>query len=157
YDVTTCYEGSPMYLSDLLFRGGFRTRAIHLHIRRVSSQDLPQKEDDIEQWLYSAFATKDDMIEGYKSTGSFPGPKIDRPPDHSGLFRLFACWAIGLAFTALYLTCFRSSWAWFYSALTVVTVYVAFMRMRKRLSIASIGIRDQQDRARAMKGKIRKD
>ena len=99
YDTTIAYEGGPAYLSHCLLLGGFRTKTIHVHVRRTPFKDLPTEEKELEDWLMDAFVFKDKVLDEFKRTGHFPDKSIKYSARTGGLFRLFAGWAS--LFTAL--------------------------------------------------------
>lgn len=71
YDLTISYDvGVPtlwQYLKGLVHR-------IHVHVRRFPVADLPEPAEDLRQWLLDRWREKDELLEGFYSTGSFPGP-----------------------------------------------------------------------------------
>ncbi len=69
YDLTLGYdEGVPglwQYLQGLVTR-------IHLHVRRFPIDELPEQADNLRDWLIERWREKDEMLEGFYATGSFP-------------------------------------------------------------------------------------
>ena len=69
YDLTIAYDNSVpslwQYLKGLV-------RRIHVHVRRFPVADLPDSADDLRQWLLDRWHEKDDLLEHFYATGSFP-------------------------------------------------------------------------------------
>jgi 1-acyl-sn-glycerol-3-phosphate acyltransferase len=69
YDLTIAYEkGVPslwQYIKGLVKR-------IHVHVRRFPIEDLPHSADDLRQWLLDRWSEKNDLLDHYYATGSFP-------------------------------------------------------------------------------------
>jgi 1-acyl-sn-glycerol-3-phosphate acyltransferase len=69
YDLTIAYEvGVPslwQYLKGLVHR-------IHVHVRRFPIEELPQSADDLRQWLLTRWEEKNELLDHYYETGSFP-------------------------------------------------------------------------------------
>ena len=69
YDLTIGYaEGVPTLWQYI--RGS--VRRIHLHVRRFPVEDLPRPEEEIGSWLHQRFAEKDQLLDHFYATGSFP-------------------------------------------------------------------------------------
>ncbi len=70
YDLTIAYEvGVPslwQYIKGLVKR-------VHVHVRRFPVVDLPQSADDLRRWLFARWDEKNDLLDHYYRTGSFPG------------------------------------------------------------------------------------
>jgi 1-acyl-sn-glycerol-3-phosphate acyltransferase len=68
YDLTLGYDsGVPtlwQYLQGLV-------RRIHLHVRRIPIDALPERADELRQWLLDRWHEKDEMLEHFYTTGSF--------------------------------------------------------------------------------------
>jgi len=83
YDLTIGYQGKkkPTFLRCVL--GIEPTRAC-FHIRRFPISEIPRDEEGLTKWLYECFKTKDELLENFKATGSFPpgeiGPQTLKPP-----------------------------------------------------------------------------
>ena len=69
YDITIGYEnGVPslwQYIKGL-------ARRIHVHVRRFPINEIPEQADTVRQWLFDRWHEKDDLLEHYYETGSFP-------------------------------------------------------------------------------------
>jgi 1-acyl-sn-glycerol-3-phosphate acyltransferase len=69
YDFTIGYVGGVPTLWQHITG---RVKEIHVHVRRFPAEDLPGIEEDLKQWLMDRFYEKDDLLEAYYTTGSFP-------------------------------------------------------------------------------------
>ena len=69
YDLTLGYEEGVPTLWQYI--KGFSNRA-HLHVRRHPIHTLPEDEEGLSDWLTDRFREKDDLLEQYYATGSFP-------------------------------------------------------------------------------------
>jgi lysocardiolipin and lysophospholipid acyltransferase len=69
YDLTISYEvGVPtlwQYLKGLV-------RRIHVHVRRFPINNLPDSAEDLRRWLLDRWREKDELLDQYYATGSFP-------------------------------------------------------------------------------------
>jgi lysocardiolipin and lysophospholipid acyltransferase len=69
YDLTIAYDDAVpslwQYLKGLV-------RRIHVHVRRFPVADLPGSADHLRQWLLDRWREKDDLLEHFYTTGSFP-------------------------------------------------------------------------------------
>lgn len=75
YDLTIGYDDAVpslwQYLKGLV-------RRIHVHVRRFPIADLPESADDLRRWLLDRWHEKDDLLEHFYATGSFPQrPDLD--------------------------------------------------------------------------------
>ncbi|MEE4270483.1 MAG: lysophospholipid acyltransferase family protein [Thermoanaerobaculales bacterium] len=69
YDVTIGYvDGVPSLWQHITGR----VKEIHVHVRRFPVDELPKLEEELKQWLMDRFYEKDELLEGYYSTGAFP-------------------------------------------------------------------------------------
>jgi lysocardiolipin and lysophospholipid acyltransferase len=69
YDLTIAYDHAVpslwQYLKGLV-------RRIHVHVRRFPIADLPNSADDLRQWLLDRWHDKDELLEHFYATGTFP-------------------------------------------------------------------------------------
>lgn len=69
YDLTIAYDNAVpslwQYLKGLV-------RRIHVHVRRFPVADLPDSADDLRQWLLDRWHEKDELLEHFYATGTFP-------------------------------------------------------------------------------------
>ncbi|CEP00993.1 unnamed protein product (mitochondrion) [Plasmodiophora brassicae] len=148
YDITAAYEGSPFYLSDVLLRGRFRTRALHFHVRRVPTSQLPSSDADLEQWLYDAFAQKDALLAHFRMHGYYPGAAVDCPAPALHLLIRFNAWVLAFAVGLLALGGWSpASIVW--AALSVATIALACRRTYAHVNRRSVLEEQHGDRALA--------
>lgn len=69
YDFTIGYVGGVPTLWQHITG---RVKEVHVHIRRFPAEELPTIEGELKQWLMDRFYEKDELLEGYYNTGSFP-------------------------------------------------------------------------------------
>ena len=72
YNATTSYSGGGLFISDVLFRGQFRSQAIHVHMTRTPVASLPADAEGQNEWLYSAFKEKDKLLSYFQQYDRFP-------------------------------------------------------------------------------------
>ena len=72
YNATTSYSGGGLYITDVLFRGQFRSQAIHVHMTRTLVESLPTESEAQNEWLYSAFKEKDRLLSYFNQYDRFP-------------------------------------------------------------------------------------
>jgi len=71
YDVTLgCEQATPPTLTAVL---SGRPTAAHMYIRRFRLEDIPREEVAAAAWLADRFQEKDELLEAFHTTGSFPG------------------------------------------------------------------------------------
>lgn len=70
YDVTIGYKPRCPLILDNVF--GLNPSEVHIHIRRLSLNDIPKSEDKVGTWLIDAFCLKDKLLSEFYSTGHFP-------------------------------------------------------------------------------------
>jgi 1-acyl-sn-glycerol-3-phosphate acyltransferase len=69
YDVTIGYEDGVPTLWQYT-RG--LSRIAHLHVRRYPIKELPESSEELADWLFQCYAEKDELLENFYATGSFP-------------------------------------------------------------------------------------
>ena len=69
YDITIAYEKGVPTLRQ--FIEGF-VECVHIHVRRFPIDELPESVADLRRWLLDRWREKDDLLEHYYTTGSFP-------------------------------------------------------------------------------------
>jgi lysophosphatidic acid acyltransferase / lysophosphatidylinositol acyltransferase len=117
-DATIVYEDVPMYALDLILKGRYQTKRIHIHTRVFNTADLPTDPKDLEMWLYNTFAEKDKLMAYWKQNKCFPGKKFSIPLE-TGIFI-----KIMLAFYLLLALALGSLFGWLYGVLgLLLTVY----------------------------------
>lgn len=74
YDLTIGYEeGVPtlwQYITGLVPR-------VHLHVRRFPMEELPETNEELAAWLRQRWIEKDDLLDRFYATGTFPGPEVE--------------------------------------------------------------------------------
>jgi len=75
YDITLGYPNTQKPPNPITCILGISPRVVHGHIRRFPIKDLPQKEEELKQWLYSRYKEKDGFLDHFKQKQIFPdGP-----------------------------------------------------------------------------------
>eukprot|EP00741_Cyanophora_paradoxa_P017958 tig00021036_g17341.t1 len=94
-------RGAPVP-SPLAFAAGRFPSEIHLHVQRFPIDSVPDGEAAVKDWLMARFAEKDRLLEGYHSSGRFPGPvpSSARAPSRALLTLNAAVWTAVLAAAA---------------------------------------------------------
>lgn len=78
YDVTIGYQQSndkkmsPLFV-DMYFLPSRKNRVIHVHQRRIPLSELPKDDDALKNWVYALYKQKDDLLHGFRETGTFNG------------------------------------------------------------------------------------
>ncbi|XVF01432.1 hypothetical protein REPUB_Repub04eG0088600 [Reevesia pubescens] len=70
YDVTIGYKHRcPSFLDNVF---GVDPSEVHIHIRRITLDDIPISEKEVTAWLMDTFQLKDQLLSNFKSEGYFP-------------------------------------------------------------------------------------
>lgn len=70
YDVTIGYKHRcPSFLDNVF---GVDPSEVHIHIRRVTLDDIPLSEREVTSWLMDTFQRKDQLLSNFNSEGYFP-------------------------------------------------------------------------------------
>ncbi|MBA0602187.1 probable 1-acyl-sn-glycerol-3-phosphate acyltransferase 5 [Gossypium raimondii] len=70
YDVTIGYKHRcPSFLDNVF---GVDPSEVHIHIRRVTLDDIPLSESEVTAWLMDTFQRKDQLLSNFNSEGYFP-------------------------------------------------------------------------------------
>ncbi|KAK8698825.1 hypothetical protein V6N13_114931 [Hibiscus sabdariffa] len=70
YDVTIGYKHRcPSFLDNVF---GVDPSEVHIHIRRITLDDIPMSESEASAWLMDTFQFKDRLLSNFKSEGYFP-------------------------------------------------------------------------------------
>ncbi|KAK8568272.1 hypothetical protein V6N12_006828 [Hibiscus sabdariffa] len=70
YDVTIGYKHRcPSFLDNVF---GVDPSEVHIHIRRITLDDIPMSESEATAWLMDTFQFKDRLLSNFKSEGYFP-------------------------------------------------------------------------------------
>ncbi|XP_050213322.1 probable 1-acyl-sn-glycerol-3-phosphate acyltransferase 4 [Mercurialis annua] len=125
YDVTIAYKHQRPTFLDNVF--GVDPAEVHMHIKRISIDDIPASDSEAASWLMNTFQHKDDLLSEFRTHGHFP--KERREAEISTL-RCLINITIVVSLTAIftYLTLFSSIWFKIYVSLacaflTVVTYF----------------------------------
>lgn len=88
YDITIMYDGPEACKRDTLARlpapnmfkffSGYCTK-VHIHIKRVPIEQLPDTPEDQRKWLYSSYIEKERLIHTMLTSGKFDQPEIQLP------------------------------------------------------------------------------
>lgn len=118
YDVTIGYRHNcPSFLDNAF---GVDPSEVHIHVRRISLNDIPTSEDQISAWLMNAFSIKDQMLSDfYEGGGHFPceGTELGLSTLEC-VFRFV--FVLILTSTCMYFTFFSSVWFKIYVSLVCV-------------------------------------
>ncbi|CAM8930046.1 unnamed protein product [Rhodiola kirilowii] len=134
YDITVAIpknEPSPTMLR-LVKR---QPSVVHVHIKRVQMQELPESEDAIAQWCKDAFVAKDALLDKHKLADKFPDgelQKIDRPIKSLVVVMGWSCGLIMGALKFLHLSSLLSTWkgiAFSAGGLAMVTLLMQILIM----------------------------
>ena len=129
YDVTIGYEGAAMFIFDACFRGGFRTKAIHMHIRRIKRTDLPYEEEELKKWLLNDFIEKDKLMQTFHETKSFPGNRVYAPPNFARFIILLVFWTLAFLIFSSFFVPLEGTL--FFAFLTIFIFIRSFQNVRK--------------------------
>ncbi|KAL5508983.1 hypothetical protein EMCRGX_G004255 [Ephydatia muelleri] len=88
YDVTIMYDGPEVYKRETLARlpapdmfrffSGYCTK-VHIHIRRIPIELLPDTPEEQRKWLYSAYMEKERLIHTLLTDGKYNQPELNMP------------------------------------------------------------------------------
>ncbi|BGP38918.1 hypothetical protein JCM10449v2_002856 [Rhodotorula kratochvilovae] len=113
YDLTLGYAGVPSqgyaqdyYRLQTLFGLRVPPPRVHMHVRRVSVQDVPLEEKDVfERWLRKRWEEKDELMRGFGDKGRFDGEAVVGAPAE---MRIRLRWVDGARLAAVV----GALWAW---------------------------------------------
>ncbi|KAF5194134.1 Lysocardiolipin acyltransferase [Thalictrum thalictroides] len=115
YDVTIGYKYCCPTLMDNVF--GVDPSEVHIHVRRISLEEIPTNEDEAATWLIKSFEFKDQLLSDFKAKGYFPDQGTEGDLSNlKGLVNFTAI--IALTCICIYLTFFSSIWFKVYIALS---------------------------------------
>ncbi|KAM0010519.1 putative 1-acylglycerol-3-phosphate O-acyltransferase [Helianthus debilis subsp. tardiflorus] len=115
YDVTIAYKNRCPTFMDNVF--GVEPSEVHVHVRRISLEEIPVSEDECNTWLLNTFHQKDQLLSDFIAQGYFPNEGTEG--DLSTFKCLVNC-TIVLVITSIfaYLAVFSSVWFKVYVALS---------------------------------------
>lgn len=70
YDITIAYKHCCPSFMDNVF--GIAPSEVHIHIQRISMDEIPTSEDKISTWLMNIFRLKDQLLSNFYIQGHFP-------------------------------------------------------------------------------------
>uniref|UniRef100_A0A6A7GCV4 Phospholipid/glycerol acyltransferase domain-containing protein n=1 Tax=Hirondellea gigas TaxID=1518452 RepID=A0A6A7GCV4_9CRUS len=104
-DVTTAYEGNPIYFRELILYGKFNTRAVHMNIKFHPIDSVPEDVDGLlKKWLLDSFVTKDSKLEFFKENGYFDAEHFEESDSDVTFFYVF--WSVLTGLIGLYFSPF---------------------------------------------------
>ncbi|KAI4339493.1 hypothetical protein MLD38_024434 [Melastoma candidum] len=120
YDLTIGYKfRCPTFLDNVF---GINPSEVHIHVRRITLDEIPKSETETSSWLMDTYQLKDQLLSDFSSRGHFPRPGAE------GELSTAKCLAnatlvITLSCICLYLTIF--SFVWFKVYVSLVCAYLA--------------------------------
>ncbi|GLU09002.1 hypothetical protein SLE2022_258820 [Rubroshorea leprosula] len=114
YDVTIGYKHRcPSFLDNVF---GVDPSEVHIHIRRVTLDDIPTPEKEVTTWLMDTFRLKDELLSKFYSEGNFPKQGTEA---HLSTVKclLNSIAVLILTSTCTFFTCFSSVWFKIYVSL----------------------------------------
>jgi len=98
HDITVGSYGGDPKLTQFLGSGGFRTKALHIYIKKQPISSLPTEKEELEKWIYACFVEKDKRLAYLKQNGRYPPEDIPRIPSYApnrlSLCATFSVWAL---------------------------------------------------------------
>lgn len=119
YDITIGYKNRcPTFLDNAF---GVAPSEVHIHVRRIVINDIPNSEEMIGSWLMDTFMKKDQLLSDFNSRGCFPHQGTEGGiPGISCLVN--AVGVIILTFACILVTFFSS--VWFKVYISLVCAYL---------------------------------
>ncbi|KAK1433551.1 hypothetical protein QVD17_10462 [Tagetes erecta] len=107
YDVTIAYKNRCPTFMDNVF--GVEPSEVHVHVRRISLDEIPVSETECNTWLLKTFHQKDQLLSDFIAQGCFPNEGTEG--ELSTIKCLVNC-TIVIAITSIfaYLAVFSSVW-----------------------------------------------
>ncbi|KAK4437798.1 putative 1-acyl-sn-glycerol-3-phosphate acyltransferase 5 [Sesamum alatum] len=120
YDITIGYRHNcPSFLDNAF---GVDPSEVHIHVRRISLNEIPTSEDQTSSWLMNTFSLKDQMLSDFYTQGHFPNEGTETSLSTVKCVVNFILVMI-LTGTCTFLTFFSSIWFKIYVSL--VCAYMA--------------------------------
>lgn len=70
YDVTIAYKNQcPTFLDNAF---GVDPSEVHIHVRRIPLEEIPESEKEASRWLMKTFHFKDQLLSDFIDNGHFP-------------------------------------------------------------------------------------
>ncbi|KAL4584376.1 hypothetical protein LXL04_008976 [Taraxacum kok-saghyz] len=115
YDITIAYKNRCPTFTDNVF--GVEPSEVHLHVRRISLDEIPSSESECHTWLLNTFKLKDQLLSDFISQGHFPNQGTEG--ELSTIRCLVNCiTVIAMTLVFTYLTLFSSVWFKVYVAMS---------------------------------------
>ncbi|XP_057550518.1 probable 1-acyl-sn-glycerol-3-phosphate acyltransferase 5 [Amaranthus tricolor] len=122
YDVIIGYKPRCPFFLDNVF--GVNPSEVHIHIRRLAINDIPNSEEEIGAWLMDTFCLKDKLLREFYSTGHFPNEGTENELSTVYCLVNFIVILI-LTIICTFLTFFSSFWFKIYVVLVCVILVCA--------------------------------
>ncbi|XXG81326.1 hypothetical protein AAC387_Pa09g1990 [Persea americana] len=117
YDVTIAYKHRCPFFMDNVF--GIDPSEVHIHVRRILLNEIPESEDEAAAWLTETFRLKDQLLSDFYTVGHFPHQGTEGELSTvMGLVNFTLI--ITLTSICTFLTIFSSVWFKVYVALSCV-------------------------------------
>ena len=130
YDVTIAYKNNCPSFSDNVF--GVDPSEVHIHVRRISIEDIPATEAKSAAWLIATFELKDKMLSGFNDQGHFPDIVAQ---EELSLVQCLANFMLVILLTAVFIYLTFCSLPWFRIYICLSCVYLT---MATHLDIRSM-------------------
>lgn len=119
YDITIGYKSRcPTFLDNAC---GVAPSEVHIHVRRIVVNDIPESEEKIGCWLMDTFSKKDKLLLDFQSRGCFPHQGTEG--EIAGVSCLLnVVGVIILTFICIFITFFSS--VWFKVYISLVCAYL---------------------------------
>ncbi|GAV80661.1 Acyltransferase domain-containing protein [Cephalotus follicularis] len=76
YDVSIAYKNQCPFFLDNVF--GVDPSEVHIHVRRIPVEDIPESDTEVAAWLMETFKLKDHLLSDFKVQGHFPNEGMEK-------------------------------------------------------------------------------
>lgn len=104
----------PTFLDNVF---GVDPSEVHIHVRRIPTDDIPTSEEEAAAWLMNTFQLKDQLLSNFYSQGHFPHQGTEAELSTAKCL-VNAVAVIALTSTTTYFTIFSSIWFKVYMSLS---------------------------------------
>ena len=120
YDVSFAYKHQCPNFLDVLF--GVDPSEVHMHVRRIPVNEIPETESEAAAWLIHTFQIKDQLLSDFNYHGHFPNQGTE---GEVSIMKYLANFSVVIALTGIFtfLTFFSS--IWFKIHVSLVCAYIA--------------------------------
>lgn len=120
YDVSFAYKHQCPNFLDVLF--GVDPSEVHMHVRRIPVNEIPETESEAAAWLIRTFQIKDQLLSDFNYHGHFPNQGTE---GEVSILKYLANFSVVIALTGIFtfLTFFSS--IWFKIHVSLVCAYIA--------------------------------